>query len=212
MARPAGTLCTNPATGTARARAWQRIRTFHRRDENFALDDLATGGERSNLRKYLSALVDAGILKVVETKNGKAARYRMIRDPGAVSPVLRADGEGITDPNALKVRAPRKTSPGGTGRERIWRALRSYGQRRQWFTAREVALVVGEIGERYRMPEIRRYLAALAASGHLRQGVGRGRHSYMMVDDTGPLHPILRKDGGIYDRNTGREHAHGGTA
>lgn len=206
MPRPEGTLCTNPTPSSARAGAWKRMRGFYRRGVVFGLDDLREEGERSNLRKYLTALVEAGVLAVVATKNGKAARYRMLRDLGAISPVLRSDGEGITDPNALRPRAPRTAPVAGSGREIVWRALRGFGQRRAWFTARDVVIVVGDVGEDRRLSDVRRYLAALVVSGHLERREGPRGHRFRMAHDTGPLYPLLRSDGSIYDPNEGREY------
>lgn len=199
MPRPEGAICQTPCPDTIRARAWRLIRKFRRQAE-FTLDDLihgADGRERSNLRKYITALAENGILEVTARKNGKASRYRRLRDPGPVSPILRADG-GLTDPNR---RAPIIESDQDSIRAKAWRSMRACGMRREEFTARHLAECIFD-GD-YTLSNLQGYLSALTKSGHIQ----RVRHGiYRIVKDTGPLSPIVRRNCTVYDPNTGCEH------
>ena len=205
-------LCRNPATGTLRAHAWDEIRQLGKRGVTFSLDALleAAGAEpgksaqRSGLRKYLTALVGAGILEVTATTNGKAAAYRLLRDPGPRSPILRAAG-GITDPNRRE-RPPVTATRQDSLRARAWRVMRNMGQRRECFDAADIAFSASE--DHRAADHLRPYLRALSVHGYLAGERGHdGRVSYRMVRDTGPLSPILRRGGSIYDPNERREYA-----
>ena len=173
----------------------------YRKNRDFTLDDLsvATGaGERSNLRKYLSALVTAGILIVTDTKNGHPHVYRRALDVGPISPVLRADGSGITNPNR---REPITRSDPNSLRAKAWRAMRVFGQRRVPFTLIDIATRIFDA--EWRLDNLSTYVRALVRSGHLRR-LTEGR--YRLVSDTGPHSPILRRTAAIFDPNTGIEY------
>jgi hypothetical protein len=72
------------------------------------------------------------------------------------------------------------------------------------FTIPEVA-ATAEIG----VSNITQYTKALVGSGHLRvarakqDGRAGGHVVYAMARNTGPLQPVLRVDGTVYDANTG---------
>lgn len=73
------------------------------------------------------------------------------------------------------------------------------------FTAFEVR-AAAEVGEE----NLRKYIKALAATGYLREttakdnGKSMGHAVWRLVRDSGPKHPIIRKDGtGVYDPNSG---------
>ena len=57
---------------------------------------------------------------------------------------------------------------------------------------------------------VRKYLRALVAFGYVRivtarkSGFLHGYQVYHLVRNTGPLRPLLRKDGSLYDQNTGQ--------
>ena len=200
MPRHSGALCQFPSPHSVRARAWSKMRSY-RKSRDFTLDDLSAAidaGERSNLRKYLSALVKAGILVVTDTKNGHPHVYRRACDVGPVSPVLRADGSGITDPNRRE--AITRSDPNSL-RAKAWRAMRVFGQRRVAFTVIDIATRVFDA--EWRLESLRIYIRALVRSGHLRK-LTEGR--YRLVSDTGPHSPILRRSAAIFDPNTGIEY------
>lgn len=210
MSRTPGALCLNPNTGSARARAWRAMRGHSRRGRAFTLDGLlaevAADGRsttRTNLRKYLTALVRAGILEVTDTRNGKASAYRMIRNVGPLSPVLRSDGEGVTDPNAQKRREAAPVAPEPRARRsRAWAVMRAFAERRQGFTLPDVmerTSVCSPSGRR----DIGRYLAALVATGYLDMGRHGATSRYRLIRDTGPAAPFVRRDGRLYDFNEG---------
>lgn len=108
---------TSPRTVTLglRQRAWWVMR----KRKSFTLAELlstqANGTERDaagNLRKYLKALTDAGIVQVeAERKPGVALtsngfhRYQLIIDKGRKAPVWRAKTNTVFDPNTKIVYA-----------------------------------------------------------------------------------------------------------
>jgi len=57
--------------------------------------------ERSNLTKYIRALVDCGFVAIEQNRNGMAGSrdvLRIARDNGPQAPVMHRDGS-MTDPN-----------------------------------------------------------------------------------------------------------------
>lgn len=90
--------------------------------------------------------------------------------------------------------------PAKTGRYRAWQAMRIMRR----FTIPEIA-ATAEVG----ISNITQYTQALVGSGHLRvarakqEGRAGGHVVYAMARNTGPLQPVLRVDGTVYDANTG---------
>lgn len=107
MPRTTGALGATPATTSLRARAWTLMRNFGQRRESFILADLTArlsepwekSADRSNLQRYLKALTRAGYLRVTSGCHGHDMVYRMLRDTGPLSPILRASTNAVFDPN-----------------------------------------------------------------------------------------------------------------
>lgn len=84
---------------TGRELAWELMR----RGEEFSCKDLVAAGlQQANALKYLAGLLEAGYLyQVKPTKfgpGGAPATYRILRDTGALAPVVQRNGE-VFDPN-----------------------------------------------------------------------------------------------------------------
>ena len=93
----------------------------------------------------------------------------------------------------------RKRSPVKTARQRVWNAMHVYDD----FISIDMELSA-EINER----NLRAYLYALYRAGYLRlvrprqDGENFGYAIWRLVEDTGPLAPIVRRDqSGVYDPN-----------
>lgn len=97
-------------------------------------------------------------------------------------------------------------------RARAWAAMRNFGQRREGFTVTELRLVTqDELGAlQGTRDNLNLYIGRLAKAGYLRcvspAGPKRDR-VWRILRDTGPLPPVMRKHGGLYDPNTGEIHA-----
>lgn len=100
MARPRGSNCTGvKANNVFRAQAWQTMRIMRRFTRADVLTTTST--ERSNLTKYIRALLDFGFLSIEVKRNGAAGSrdvLRMARDNGPLPPLRHNDGS-MTDPN-----------------------------------------------------------------------------------------------------------------
>jgi len=208
MPRTEGAIVTRPYLSSARAYAWARMRRMHKLDRDFSITEIVehlerrgVECERSNTRVYVKALLMAGVLETVANgRNGKPGRFRLVRDLGTLPPVEREDGNGITDPNALRKPRVCTTPMPGTGRALIWKAVRVFGQRRAVFTANDVHLLVDGGDRPVSLNAIHRYLRTLTLSGHLSTN-GRKPPEFRVLHDSGPLNPILRDDGDVYDPN-----------
>lgn len=100
MTRPRGSNCTGvKANNVFRAQAWQTMRIMRRFTRADVLTTTQT--ERSNLTKYIRALLDFGFLSIDSRRSGAAGSrdvLRMARDNGPLPPLLHTDGS-MTDPN-----------------------------------------------------------------------------------------------------------------
>ncbi len=87
------------AVPSARQLAWE----FMREGGEFCFTHLeAVGMQKANALKYLGALLEAGYLYQVQPTRfgpgGSPARYKILRDTGAVAPVVQRNGD-VFDPN-----------------------------------------------------------------------------------------------------------------
>ena len=101
MARTKGARCTEAkADNLSRKQAWQTMRIMRR----FTRADILTTAaiEKSNLDKYIRALVRCNFLVVaqerVSGRPGSRDVLRIARDNGPRPPILHTDGS-MTDPN-----------------------------------------------------------------------------------------------------------------
>jgi len=101
-------------------------------------------------------------------------------------------------------------------RAKVWRAIRIKGK----FGLDELGRSVLDGTETGKDPlnNIGRYVSALAAAGYLIEMKRRtpgiaptspGKKRWMLVRDTGPKAPVLRRNGEVYDHNEARVYARG---
>mgnify|MGYP000114529033 CR=1 FL=1 len=75
-----------------------------------------------------------------------------------------------------------------------------FGQRRTSFTLADLRTLVEDDGTRS-TTDYYRYIPFLVTSGHLSvRTIGSVNH-YRLMRDTGPLHPMVRRDGSVLDQN-----------
>lgn len=94
-----------------------------------------------------------------------------------------------------------KARPAKDIRQRAWQAMRIL----KVFTAYDIQ-ATAEVGR----DNLKKYIQALAETGYLRKlkerqsGRSMGHAKWRLVRDSGPKHPIARRDGsGVFDPNTG---------
>ncbi len=93
-----------------------------------------------------------------------------------------------------------KARPAKDIRQRAWQAMRIMKR----FTTFDIRATAG-IGE----SNLRNYIKALHKAGYLalvkerRSGENLGHAVWRLARDSGPKHPILRVEGGMFDPNTG---------
>jgi len=101
-----------------------------------------------------------------------------------------------------------------TVRARLWRLLRI----RKKLSVGEAVAVLCDGTATYKdiercIKNVREYLRALVGAGHVAPVDGAPRHvrhkahRYFLVRDTGPLAPVARRSGGVYDPNDGKHYA-----
>ncbi len=78
---------------------------------------------------------------------------------------------------------------------RLWRSMRIM----RAFSARDLALTAS-LGA----SAVRRYLSALVATGFVRHHRASGVSRYLLVRNSGPRTPVLRRNRDVWDPNTGR--------
>jgi hypothetical protein len=105
MARTHGAHTQVNRKGTdGRSQAWQAMRIMRR----FTRADLLTVAQvgKDNLRKYVQALIEVGIVRVaterVNGRPGSRETLQLVQDLGPKSPVLWTNGE-VFDPNKNEV-------------------------------------------------------------------------------------------------------------
>lgn len=183
-----------------RPQMWAAIRRLGADGRFFTLDDIrgALRGpvKRERVRDYLKALVAGGYLEPVvipgqvTDKPGllrfKATpAYRLIRDPGAEAPRVRADGSPVTQ---------------GQGREAMWRTLRILGV----CTLRELVATASTPDWTITESEARDYCDRLARVGFLARESGPSGRRYWLFPGryTGPRPPQIRRNKQVWDPNT----------
>lgn len=96
-------------------------------------------------------------------------------------------------------------------RARLWRAMRMKGK----FSLGDLLNLAANGDERDAVNNAGRYIRALVAAGYLtelrrakpdRPG-SNGTKRYALLRNSGPLTPMLRRGGDIYDPNTGKVHS-----
>lgn len=142
---------------------------------------------------YVETLLKAGYITRLSEydprgERGNCARYRLDSDTGLYPPQV-AKGQ-LQDPNINPVYRPK--------REKLWQAMRQI----RMFDSAQLAAVTGQ-----NQGAISRTLKFLCDEGYLviLQGNASGKPgswiTYRLVHDSGPLAPLKRRDGSLYDPN-----------
>lgn len=100
-------------TGGLRAKAWWVLRKNRSMTLAELMLTLCDGSEKeaeSNLRRWLNSLVKAGVLTRSRVADGKLTsngsyQYHLVKDIGPKSPVVRASGLTVFDPNSGRLLA-----------------------------------------------------------------------------------------------------------
>lgn len=154
----------------------------------------ATNLPERTIYDYITALLKYGYL--IQTREyrptgpvGNCSEYRLIRDTGLYPPEIRA-GQ-LVDANL---------SPDlRDNSSKLWAALRALRR----FDCAQLAAITGQ-----NYGAISRYLKFLKESGYLRvvepnqSGKAGSWTIYQLVYDSGPLPPMRRRDGDLFDPNT----------
>lgn len=187
---------------------WQAIRAIHATGRAFSLAEimvLATAhGARemdrtplheSTARDRLTGLQLAGYIKPIESADALAGkcrcmrRYELVRDAGAIAPVVDKHGKPI---------------PENVQRAQMWRAvkvIKSFNWRELAYAASTKECVVTEDQAKY-------FTTALERGGYLRvEKRGGGgqftRYRFVAARDTGPRPPVIGADQSVMDGNSG---------
>lgn len=168
-----------------RDRVWSQIR---QRQSFFVseLDYLAdqAGLKRPAVAEYVRELERAGVLAAERQGISGPNRYSLRQDVGVDRP---------------RIRAGQVQAQATTARERMWRAMPALRE----FGPVELAAVasVDEVDARDYLGRLHRagYLAVTQAPSN-----AGGRSRYRVIRYTGPRPPAVRRDGTVYDRNTGQ--------
>ena len=142
---------------------------------------------------YVELLLNAGYVSRLSEydprgEKGNCARYRLNSDTGLYPPRL-VRGE-LIDPNLQPAHRDK--------REKLWQAMRQV----RVFDSAQLATVTGQ-----NQGAISRTLKFLCDEGYLviLQGNASGKPgswiTYRLVRDSGPLAPMRRRDGSLYDPN-----------
>ena len=88
--------------------------------------------------------------------------------------------------------------------------MRNFGQRREDFTVQDlISRLMDDFGARQSPSNLQKYCMKLVASGYLRLtgGCQGWDKTYRMVRDTGPMPPVVRRDGAsVFDPNIRQEY------
>lgn len=101
MSRTKGSYVRGMGTGVLQGRIWQSMRIMRR----FTAAELATVSEcsASASRQYVRALTVAGFVKQMNdrqrSRDGIDRLFILLRDTGPLAPMVRGDGNGVTDRN-----------------------------------------------------------------------------------------------------------------
>ena len=174
-----------------RPEMWRIIRRVGAQGRPFDVDkvrsQLRGAIRRERVRDYLKALQAGGYLVPCTVDDDGSPGWQLLRDPGAETPRVHADGTPIIQ---------------GAGREQCWRAMRIL------VSFDIVELVATASTDRWAVApgEARDYCARLARAGILTRTRGGDCPAYTLPPAryTGPQPPQIRKSKEIYDPNTGR--------
>lgn len=149
-----------------------------------------TGREAHAVSRALCAMANQDMVERLAIGHYRiTADGRLALDHGGQRPGPKRDHAGACTPRS------------GTVRERIWAALRLRGKA----TLTELAILAGRGPDAYE--NCKRYLKALERSGYIarlprRRGHQMNVRGVVLIDDTGPLAPIVQQaKGRCYDRN-----------
>jgi len=147
---------------------------------------LYRGTAKDTIRDYLDALASAGI---VEKLDRRPIAFRLLNDPGPVTPRVRRDGVVLED-------APH-------GRQRLWQAMRALKE----FDRIELAMTAGVSEE-----SAAEYAQILCDAGYLQISRATMRHArearkrrwrFIASRNTGPRAPQITKLRAVWDPNLG---------
>ena len=183
-----GSRRTSPALGSAPPMRpadmlWKHIRRLR----EFTLRQMVSDSRvnRGTAEHYLSSLTLARIVRRVrlpaDTYSGEENGYRLIRDVGVDRPRVRRDGTVVDE----------------SDKSRAWRAMRIL----KCFSARAIEAHSGA-----HLENIKSFIYALRQSGFLaitHEARPDNPARYLLVRNSGPRSPLVRRDKHVFDPNTG---------
>ena len=163
--------------------AWIVIR---KQTSTFTVADIANNVDLSkgSVLDYLKALAAAGILEIAKSETNGAItvhHYRLLKDVGAETPRVRADGSEVTQ---------------GRGVEAMWRTIKLLSS----FTADELALTASTASTIIKPNTAADYLKHLSKAGYVRRTANR--FSFVKSRDPGPLAPQIQRVKQVFDPNS----------
>ncbi|MEM6836314.1 MAG: hypothetical protein AAF609_05615 [Cyanobacteria bacterium P01_C01_bin.120] len=178
-------------TAEAKLLIWTAMRVLREFEAPQLIQKLELGDR--TVYDYVQALLNAGYLSVLaeyapKGERGNCARYRLESDTGLYPP--RPVKGVVRDPNLHPEFRDK--------RERLWQAIRQL----RVMDSAQLATLTGQ-----NQGAISRYLKFLSDEGYLAilSGNASGKAgswiTYRLVRETGPLAPMKRRDGTLYDPN-----------
>ncbi|MDF2232199.1 hypothetical protein P2H44_06495 [Albimonas sp. CAU 1670] len=168
-----------------RAAIWAAMRA--KGDDDWSVRDItrATDIPRWTVKDLADRLVLAGYAAREEGERG--LRFRLTHKAGPQAPRLRADGTPASQ---------------GSGQLNMWRSMRVARE----FSTTDLAAYSSVPPVVVAPSSAQKYCLRLARAGYLRplpRRSGSGEVRYVLVRDTGPRPPRIRRDGTLEDPNTG---------
>lgn len=198
MARTVGAVTRNRQEPEHANRCWRAMRYL----KHFALDELVlhARADYKTVYRFVRRLELAGYLRVVQQNRsgqpGSTLQYRLVRDSGPKTPLLRKNGREVFDPNTKQTHQAQSLERDICLRQRAWEQMRQGLP----FTARSLA----ETGIAEKSAQ--KYLTGLHKAGVL-QRLGRdsaGCFEYALAIDCGPVAPKVRRDGSVSRHGEGQ--------
>ena len=180
-----------------RQRIWEALRGQAMAGAVFTVTQicLAAKVEEHQVRDFFAGLERAGYIgrDPSPQARGTTVPWHLLRDNGVEAPRVRRDGSPVTQ---------------GLGQEQMWRALRML--RGSDINARELAAHASTPAVAVKESTAGAYLRALAAAEYLvvtAEGKGKGKGGvlarFRLVQEHGPLPPMLTRTDAVFDPNLG---------
>ncbi len=180
---------------TPRDRIWAAIRCFGTQDFFSIAEIMVLSEQRADtVLSYVRGLLIAGYLisytMLRQSSRRELLRFSLKRDVGVEAPRVTADGKPVTQ---------------GAGHEQMWRAMRALKS----FDCRALAGAASTEQHPVAFSEAKTYVKLLARAGYLQREIKGGgalasTYRFVRARDSGPRAPLVTRDKGVMDGNTGQ--------